>query len=270
MSEMRNARTQNSTWWPVRETPALVGIVNRRKDWELLQTAHWYRIPVRSAPAELPDVKYLAFYLTRAFGDEKYAVSCYAPVLELARVRRIDLLPDEPQHRRSCEEYYRIDLGELQRLSRPIPSVRLRRIVFIPTTLERLRRAQEINDLFCSSPIEDRLYAEMKEANLQPERQFLVREEGVGYMLDLALFCAGGQLNVECDGERYHAGKVRAEEDRARDNALTAAGWRVLRFSGREINQDPAKCLRTVRRTVRRLGGTSSPADPGRKRRRTE
>ena len=45
------------------------------------------------------------------------------------------------------------------------------------------------------------------------------------------------------------------------DNALTAAGWRILRFGGREINDRPADCLRTVRRVVRRLGGEQSAGE---------
>jgi hypothetical protein len=36
---------------------------------------------------------------------------------------------------------------------------------------------------------------------------------------------------------------------------MTASGWRVLRFSGREINGRIEECARTIRRTVEQLGG---------------
>jgi very-short-patch-repair endonuclease len=215
-----------SPWWSRGETPALVGIVNRRKDWLLLETQHWYRIPRRSFAEGLPAIRYLAFYQTKAFGDEKWSVNCCAEVKRISTVKRIELLPEEPNHRRANEPYYRIQVGELLRLPRPIPSRRWRRIVFIPTSLERLLVAQEINDLFRTSPIEDRLYSELKDARLPAERQLYVREPATGYMLDLALFCRDGPLDVECDGEAYHSGEERAQADRERDNALTADGWR--------------------------------------------
>jgi very-short-patch-repair endonuclease len=232
-----------------------VAVVTRRKDWTRLQDEHWYRIPVRTAPSDFARFKWLAFYQTRVFGDEKWAVNWFARVVRVTRVRRIDLLPGEPGHPRALDEYYRLEIGPLQRLERPIPSTRLRRIVFIPTTLARLKRAREINDLFCDSPIENRLYSRLRRTGLSPERQYFVREYGPGNMLDMALFCRDGNVDVECDGERYHTGPERAEVDRTRDNRLVSAGWHILRFSGREIVRDPISCIDTIQRTVRRLGG---------------
>jgi len=186
------------------ETPALVGIVTRRKDWELVRSRHWYRIPVRTAPEGLDKVRYLAFYQTRVFGEEKWAVNWYAQVKDITRATRRELLPDEPGHPRAGAEYYKVELGELTRLPQPIPSRRWRRIVFIPTSLERLMHAQEVNDLFKVSPIEEKLYFTLKDVGLPAERQFFVREEGSGYMLDMAVFCRDGNLDIECDGDTYH------------------------------------------------------------------
>jgi very-short-patch-repair endonuclease len=240
------------------ETPLLVGIVNRVKDWHLVKSEHWYRIPVVSAPARLHDMKYLAFYLTKPFRDEKWAVSYYARITGTVAVTRRELLPDEPDDDRAGEPYYRVSIGELQRLPRPIPSRRLRRIIFIPTTLEKLLKAEEINDLFHTSPIEDRLHDALKRADVPAERQYLVREEEAGYMLDFALFCRDGNLDVECDGDRYHVTPDGAQRDRARDNDLAADGWHILRFNAKEINDDAPKCLRTIRRTLKRLGGPNA------------
>lgn len=246
------------------ETPALVGIVTRLKDWELVRFRHWYRIPVRTAPAELDRVRYLAFYQTRLFDDEKWAVKWYAPVLGMSKVTRRELLPDEPRHVRAGAEYYRMALGELKRLPNPIPSRRWRRIVFISTSLERLLRAQEINDLYRVSPIEEKLYFTLKGMGLSAERQFFVREEGTGFMLDMAVFCRDGNLDVECDGDTYHSGRDKADSDRERDNKLTTAGWHILRFSGRRIVGETDRCVETVRRTVRRLGGLRDNSRRGR------
>lgn len=170
-------------------------------------------------------------------------------------MRRIELLPDEPGHKRAGEFYYRIETGELWHLSHSIPSRRWRRIVFIPTTLERLLRAREINDLYYTSPIEEKLYRALKSAGIEPERQFYVKEKGRGYFLDIAVFCQGGELDVECDGEVYHSGREKAESDRKRDNDLTAGGWRILRFSGKEIKRNTKGCVRLVQEVTRKLGG---------------
>ena len=251
----------SSPVWRVRvfgpETPALVGIVTRLKDWEFVRSEHWYRIPVHTAPEGLESIQNLAFYQTRLFGTEKWAVNCYARVRGISKATRRELLPDEPAHARAGAEYYKVELGELERLPRPIPSRRWRRIVFIPTSLERLLHAQEINDLFKVSPIEEKLYFTLQDAGLSAERQYFVREEGTGYMLDMAVFCRDSNLDVECDDDAYHSGRDKAEQDRERDNTLTTAGWHILRFSGRRILGSPGRCLGTIERTVRRLGGAS-------------
>jgi very-short-patch-repair endonuclease len=238
-----------------RETPALVGVVTRREDLIIARERHWYRIPARVTIDDLDKVRWLAFYQTAVFGPEKWSVNYLAHVEGITTVTRVELLPGEPTHRRAHELYYRIALDELRPLPRSIPSRRLRRIVFIPTSLERLLRAEEINDLYRVSPIEERLYFLLRDAGLEPERQFFIRESGSGHMLDMALFCTDGNLDVECDGEAWHSGRDRAAADRERDNNLTEAGWRILRFSGREIEAAPDKCVRRIRRTVRRLGG---------------
>jgi very-short-patch-repair endonuclease len=253
--------------WRVRvfgpETPALVGIVTRTKDWELVRSEHWYRIPARTAPEGLDNIQHLAFYQTRLFGTEKWAVNWYARVRGISVATRRELLPDEPAHPRAGAEYYKVELGELTRLPHPIPSRRWRRIVFIPTSLERLLHAAEVNDLFKVSPIEDKLYFTLGDAGLPAERQYFVREEGSGYMLDMAVFCRDSNLDIECDGDTYHSGRDKAEQDRERDNTLTTAGWRILRFSGRRILHDTGHCLETVKRTVRRLGGVSGAERQG-------
>jgi very-short-patch-repair endonuclease len=235
-------------------TVALVGIINRKKDWAILREQGWYRIPVKTAPENLFQVCYIAFYQTKVFGAEKWAVNYYARVKDIKMVRRIELLPDEPKHPRAQGWYYRINICELQRLPHPIPSRRWRRIVFIPTTLEKLLTAKEINELYHTSPIEEKLYLALERAGLAPERQFYVRDEGGGYFLDLAIFCDQGKVAVECDGASYHSGRKKTEQDRQRDNQLTALDWRVLRFSGKEINQNLNGCLRVIKRVVKKLG----------------
>ena len=114
----------------------LVAVLTSPRDLAIAREQGWYRIPVKRAPRRVA-ADYLAFYQTRAFGEEAYAVSYYAPVRRFHLARRAELLPDEPDHPRAGEAYYQIEIGSLERLPRPIPSRRLRRITFIPTTLKR-------------------------------------------------------------------------------------------------------------------------------------
>lgn len=238
------------------EIPALVAVITRKKDFAILREEGWYRIPVKTAPEFLSKVKFIAFYQTMVFGPERWAVNYYAEVKGLKRVKRIELLPDEPKHQRAADEYYKVEIGELQKLPHPIPSRRWRRIVFIPTTLERLVRAKEINELYHTSPIEEKLYRALGRLGFEPERQFFTKEQNQGYFLDLAIFCREGSLDVECDGAAYHSGRKKAAKDRKRDNNLTSGGWRILRFSGKEINEDTKGCINVIAQTVRVLGGT--------------
>ncbi len=130
-----------------RETPALVALVPSKRDWRIIETEHWYRIPVATAPDGIETVRWLAFYLPAAFGPDKWSVVWLAGVRGMSTVPRRELIPAEPGHPRADQPYWRIELGPLERLERPIPSRRQRRVVFIPTSLERLRAASELNDL---------------------------------------------------------------------------------------------------------------------------
>lgn len=125
----------------------LVAIINNRRDLEIARVAGWYRIPLKHAPGPF-QADYLAFYQTKAFGRERWAVNYYARVRSCRIVKRRELFPDEPWHPRAEDDYYRVELGPLQRLERPIVSQRLRRVTFIATTLGKLLSALEINDLF--------------------------------------------------------------------------------------------------------------------------
>lgn len=55
------------------------------------------------------------------------------------------------------------------------------------------------------------------------------------------------RLIIELDGHAYHSTKEQLEGDAIRQRYLTRAGYSVIRFTGREINRDPAACVREVR-----------------------
>jgi UV DNA damage endonuclease len=152
------------------ETRVLVAVMNSQRDLELARQESWYRIPLKRAPRQVgADV--LALYQTAAFGPrEQWAVNYYAQIRRYRIVTRTELLPHEADHPRAGDSYFKVEIGPLQRLENPIPSQRLRRITFIPTTLEKLLKAEEINDLWMGNPLQERLWMEMKpdDENIAP------------------------------------------------------------------------------------------------------
>ena len=235
----------------------LVAILPNKRDLSILKEQGWYRIPVAKAPRRWPP-KWLAFYQPKVFGAEAYAVNYYGRVREIRIVRRRELFPDDPPSRKSNVEYYRVSIDQLIPLDQPIPSLRLRRIVFIPTTLQKLLAATEINDLFDESPLEDRLWAELKRLGITAERQMDSQIGSEYYMLDFALYCQNGRIDIETDGDTWHADPARIPEDNKRNNALEAKGWHVLRFNGQQIRESMAEyCVPKITETINRLGGLS-------------
>jgi very-short-patch-repair endonuclease len=64
---------------------------------------------------------------------------------------------------------------------------------------------------------------------------------------------------VETDSWRHHGDRAAFEGDRARDARLQALGYRVLRFTWRQIQEVPDEVARTLRTLRAVLGAMSSP-----------
>ena len=237
----------------------LVAIMNNQRDFEIAQTQRWYRIPTdrrsQSIRDEINRMRYLAFYQTRVFGRDAFAVNYYAEINQISTVRRIELLPDEAGNQNAETLYYKLEISPLQRLSQPIPSKRLRRVTFITTTLAKFSAAQEINDLFHTSPIEDVMWDELRAAEIQAERQYEIRERNANYDLDFAIECSDGtMINIECNGATHDYDDA-VRWDRRRNTYLTTRGWLVQRFGTDEIRNDIHGCIDQVRTLIDRHGG---------------
>jgi hypothetical protein len=141
----------------------LVAVLKTKRDLEIARVLGWYRIPIRSAPKTLR-VDWIAFYQPGAFGDEKHAIRYVAPVRGFELTTRADLLRDEPDHPDADAPYFKVQLGTLERLVRPIPASRWRRITFLYTTGERLLGAEDAADLAVPPSAEhDRLWHLLRE-----------------------------------------------------------------------------------------------------------
>ena len=103
------------------------------------------------------------------------------------------------------------------------------------------------------SALETRFLRIMKRAKL-PEaiRQHPIRDGGrLIARVDFAY--PHLKVAVEVDGYSFHSSRSAFQKDRARDNSLQALGWKVLRFTSRDLN-DPAQISARIERAlVRRL-----------------
>ncbi len=143
----------------------------------------WYRTPFKTAPKTVA-VDWLAFYQTARFGDEKWAINFVAPVRGHELTTRAELLRTQPGHPRAGEQYFKIQLGPLERLPGPIPSRKWRRITFLYTTGERLPAAEELNDLIVQSAERERLWKALRERGLAAEHGYAAARRGeMGFAL---------------------------------------------------------------------------------------
>lgn len=146
----------------------LVAVINQPRDLEIARLLGWYRIPLRSAP-KVVAVDYLAFYQTAAFGEGKWQIEWLAPVRGHELTTRADLLHDELGHPRAKEEYFKIQLGPLLQLPRPIPAKKWKRITFFYTTGEYLTSAITIDDLVVRSEERQLLWRSLHERGMQSQ-----------------------------------------------------------------------------------------------------
>jgi len=237
----------------------LIAIINDQRDFAILQNQGWYRVPVSSVRKWLKNrwpPEWIGFYLTKIFGEDALSVRYYGEVIEIRKEYRGVLFPNEELNEKSNRQYYQIFLSPLKQLPEPIISRKWRRITFIPTTWGKFVRAMEINDLYDESPLEDRLWIELKKHEIPAERQEFITVMNQFYALDFAIYCQKYDINVETDGDSWHANPEKSEIDNLRDNRLVAAGWQVLRFTTRQImEQTEDYCIKKVAETINKQGG---------------
>ncbi|MGQ9767929.1 MAG: hypothetical protein ACUVR4_13520 [Anaerolineae bacterium] len=240
---------------PADDSPVLVAVVNDPHDLARAREQGWYRIPLERAPRRVA-ADYLALYQTAAFPPgERWSVRWLAPVRGYRITTRRELIPEEHDHPRADHRYYRVDLGPLMPLPHPIPSRRLRRITFIPTTLARLYAAEEINDLWIKSPPQERLWAALKEADLEAERQYPLREDLPQYVADFAIFCREGRIAVIVTDEPDTVEGIR--EASPPDYLLAAGDWVPVYANLADLEAGPAVWAEKLAALAGQLGGLS-------------
>ena len=136
--------------YPAENALILVAVMKTPRDLEIARLLGWYRIPLRSAP-KVVAVDYLAFYQTAAFGDQKWRIRYIAGVRGHELTTRGQLLQDETEHPQANQEYYKVQIGPLVELPKPVLADKWRRVTFFYTTGEYLQKAQTLGELVVPS-----------------------------------------------------------------------------------------------------------------------
>lgn len=150
------------------DDPVLVGVLNRRRDFELLCDELWYRIPIVSAPLCI-DAVYIAFYLSCRLTKVRVAaesstgrskshnlrgggtIAYYARRTGFELVRRSDLFPGETDHPHAARLYFKLQFRALEVKTPPITNPTHRPVSFIYTTWGQFSEARTITDLYRKS-----------------------------------------------------------------------------------------------------------------------
>ena len=140
----------------------LVCLLPSPRDLEIARLLGWYRIPLRTAP-KVVAVDYLAFYQPSAFGSHGGKIEFVSQVRGHELTTRAELFKDEVDHPRAKEEYYKIQLGMLEKLSQPIIADKWKRLTFLYTTGEYLLNAKLLNDLVVQNEERDLLWKSLRE-----------------------------------------------------------------------------------------------------------
>ena len=96
------------------------------------------------------------------------------------------------------------------------------------------------------SEAERRLRRLIRDAGLPPPESNV---RLLGFEVDFVWRAA--RLVVEVDGHAFHAHRAAFERDRERDQALVAAGFRVIRVTWRQLEREPLAVMARIAQALR-------------------
>jgi predicted transcriptional regulator of viral defense system len=182
--------------------------------------------------------------------------------LDVSDITKVDAIP--------CTTVARtlLDLAEVvnsRALERAIDQAEVRRVLDMRALDDVLARAGgrrgaaalravlsviRLGTTLTRSELEECLLAICREAGLpRPEvNAWIPYPDGGGAEADF--LWREQRLIVEVDGRDVHTTRRAFERDRRRDQRLMLAGWRVVRFTWRQIVEEPAAVSATIRRLL--------------------
>jgi len=243
----------------------LVGVLKRKSSLDVLRMQGWYHIPVATAIKHWPP-KTLAFYQGYPFGEEAFRIRYYGDVEQIEIVPRKVLFPDDKRNDHKAENlYYRLRLKKMKERE-PILSYRPRAWAFISTTMAKFDNAEQINDLYVGSHLEERLWKALKYVKILAEREWELNIKDHTYYVDFAVFCKQGKLAIETDGYTTHYGsREKIDYDTWRRNEIELDDWRFLQYTTKQVKENWNLYLTQIQESIDMLGGQEPPDEFSRK-----
>ncbi|MFN8531040.1 MAG: hypothetical protein U0670_20755 [Anaerolineae bacterium] len=198
------------------EDRVLVGVINRKRDLDLLLAEHWYRIPQGRMPRGV-HTEYLSFFLSGAAAPRTSldasstpsepakrtslpGIHWFAEYRGVELVYRHQLLPKEADHPRANEVYYKIQVGELRAKTPPILNPTRRSLTFIYTTWDRFLLAQTIPDLYSTADFfVDRVYTALESRGVRPSRFWAAEKKDNPFAPGFGVLCERGEVSFSTD-----------------------------------------------------------------------
>ena len=180
----------------------LVGAITRQKDLTRARDDHWYRIP-QLRVARGVHAEYVAFFLnSRVAKKPDSGIYFFARRAGVELAYRRDLLPDEANHPRADDVYYKVQLTDWQEKSPPILNPTRRSITFIYTTWDRFVHASEIKDLYSKADyFVDRIYHALRNNGYNMDRSWDAERRTTGHGAQLRILCENGDLTASTDSD---------------------------------------------------------------------
>lgn len=230
------------------EDAVLVGVVSRKRDFEIARDQHWYRIPTKQAPNGIT-ARYIALFFSgsKVFGEQASTISYYAEIAGYELAHRRDLLPDESPHERDDEEYYKIQFRELIERTPPIVNKpKPYRFAFIYTTWDRFEQAQHIRDLYSEVDyFVDRVFHALKQGGINPLRSWESRKMSSKPEIEYPI---GARIRVLCENGDVTASTNPADKREGED-------FVYLQPHDYLSNDDAKESAHQIMEHVQRLGG---------------
>jgi len=112
------------------------------------------------------------------------------------------------------------------------------------STLKAILTEHRAGSTVTESEFEEPFLALVRQAGLpQPEVGYYIDPHDGGLLVKGDFVWVEQRLVVETDGHRFHGTRAAFESDRRRDQRLTAAGWRVIRITWRQLTERPHEVI---------------------------
>lgn len=208
-----------------------------------LRAANHARIDVSTAGKAGSSAK-IAVHRTRTLDAQDVTTLRGIPVTTVARTL-VDLAGVVPRDHltKAIKEAERQRVFDLKAVEAVMVRTRGRRGAGHGALSEALAERRALETTHTLSPLEDAFLPLIRGAGLPlPSTNAIVE----GLQVDAVWHTQ--RVAVELDGWEDHGTRRAFERDRERDAILTAAGWRVVRFTHRQVTRRPDRVAQTLRR----------------------